>query len=98
MNKAKLTMIAVKIGVAVVMIIVPNICTRCWNFQSEREYSIRIIDIDSKSKETVLKSQLRHLQAVEVLKSCLTSLGLIFLSLKMWILRNPNHLVALEKE
>ena len=98
MNKAKLTTITVKIVVAVEMIIVPNICTMCWNFQSEKEYSIGIIEIDSKSKETVLKSQLRHLQAVEVWVSCLTSLGLIFLSFKMWILSNPNHLVALKKE
>ena len=66
MNKAKLTTITVKIVVAVEMIIVTNICTMCWNFQSEEEYSIGIIEIDSKSKETVLKSQLRHLPAVEV--------------------------------
>ena len=92
MNKAKLT-IAVKIGVAVVMIIVPNICTRCWNFQSEREYSIRIIEIDSKSKETVLKSQLRHLQAVEVLKSCLASLGLGLLVCKANLLKLSSRVI-----
>ena len=66
MNKAKLTTITVKIVVAAEMIMVPNICTMCWNFQSEKEYSIGITEIDSKSKETVLKSQLRCLQAVEV--------------------------------
>lgn len=65
MNKAKLT-IAAKIVVAVVMIIVPNVCTMCWNFQSEKECSIEIIEINSKSKQIVLKSQLRHLQAVEI--------------------------------
>lgn len=53
MNKAKLTTITVKIVVAVEMIMVPNICTMCWNFQSEKEYSIGITEIDSKSKETV---------------------------------------------
>jgi len=52
-DKAKLTTITVKIVVAVEMIIVPNICTMCWNFQSEKEYRIGIIEIDSKSKETV---------------------------------------------
>ena len=66
MNKAKLTIITAKIVVAAVMIIVPNVCTMCWNFQNEKECSIGITEIDSKSKQIVLKSQLRHLQAVEI--------------------------------
>lgn len=55
MNKAKLTTITVKIVVAVVTIIVLNVCTMCWNFQSEKECIIGIIEIDSKSKQIVLK-------------------------------------------
>lgn len=81
------------------MIIVPNICTMCWNFQSEREYSIRIIEIDSQVLRDCVKIPAQTFTSCGSLKSCLTSLGLIFLSFKeMWILRNPNHLVALEKK